>query len=145
MTTSRDRRGHPRLAPIGAGVQASARLRPGLTVTLVNWSASGTLIETTSRLVPGLPVNLMVSAGASHANLRGIVVHCRVWALTDRICYRAGIRWPLGRLYTPGAEVASDEKTLPSDTFEDPAPTPLRHAWSRAGLLGTELGRSSQR
>ena len=71
---------------------ARARVRAGETVTIINVSAHGALVETGHRLLPGSAVELHVEGDHRRATVRGRVLRCnvaRVRAISMR--YRGAI------------------------------------------------------
>jgi hypothetical protein len=89
-----DRRGTHRLRqPADHGI-VSARVRAGDEVEVVDVSAGGALIETTSRLLPGAAIELRLATGATRTAVRGRVVRCAVAHVrSGSICYRGAIRF----------------------------------------------------
>ena len=70
----------------------SARVRLGQPAAVVNASATGVLLDTTSRLLPGSAVDVQLEGGRHRATCRGHVVRCSVIRLRPAtICYRAAI------------------------------------------------------
>jgi hypothetical protein len=56
----------------------TTRVRPGHRAVLINISASGALIETAHRLLPGASVDLHVERNNYRASVRGRVLRCSV-------------------------------------------------------------------
>jgi len=70
----------------------SARVRPGHIVELINISAGGALVDSIRRLLPGTPVDLLLSCGDRSATVRGRVLRCAVVGLApSSVCYRGAI------------------------------------------------------
>lgn len=78
MTNGPERRRARRRQTFDEHGVASARVRPGHDVALVNVSAGGALIETQRRLLPGSFIELQLTAGARSATLRARVLRCSV-------------------------------------------------------------------
>ena len=74
---------------------ASARLRPGYDVSLIDVSAGGALIESDRRLLPGAAVELhLKSEHRPPAIMRGHVLRSVVARLrSNLVCYRGAIRF----------------------------------------------------
>jgi hypothetical protein len=69
-----------------------ARVRPGHDVAVVDVSATGILVETDRRLLPGAPVEMQIETTARTVNVRGRVVRCAVARLRPTlVCYRGAI------------------------------------------------------
>ena len=75
-----ERRRSRRLDPRDASWQ-SARLRTGHTLTLLDIGAGGALVESRARLLPGEPVDLLLTGPELSLNLRAVVLRCSVCAL----------------------------------------------------------------
>jgi hypothetical protein len=85
-----------RLAPRHARVEdhgiVHARLRRGSSVTIVDASAGGILIETTDRLLPGAAVELQMQTPTTHASMRGRVLRSAVVRVRpSSVSYRGAI------------------------------------------------------
>ena len=100
---------------------AQATLRPGCTVTLVDLSAGGALVEAGRPLRPGARVHLQFRRGARRFTLMAHVLRCAVWAL-DRdagVRYRGALQFEhrCERLWEPegrgGCDVHDVERTEP--------------------------------
>ena len=105
---TQERRGMPRIAPAGDGLE-QVRLRPGRVARVVDLSATGALIETDWRLLPGVRVELQIGEPALY-KVAGRVLRCYVTRLrADQIRYRGALafdqrlRWV--ELGTPGNQV----------------------------------------
>jgi hypothetical protein len=73
----------------------SARIPPGHRVRLIDVSASGSLLETNQRLLPGKDMELLMDTG-SHAQItvHGRVMRCAVVRVcASFICYRGAIEF----------------------------------------------------
>jgi hypothetical protein len=87
-----DRRREPRRCGVGEHGIQSARVRPGIDVRLLDVSAGGALIETTSRLLPGRRLVLQLSFASCAVAIPGSVLRCTVFhASVDRIAYRGAV------------------------------------------------------
>ena len=70
----------------------SACVRPGHRARVIDVSASGALIETSHRLLPGTSVELQVETGTHRTSVRGQVLRCAVVRLRPTwVCYRGAI------------------------------------------------------
>jgi hypothetical protein len=70
----------------------SARIRRGVQVAIVDVSAGGVLIETSHRLLPGMPLDIHLERNKRLSTIRGRVLRCAVVRLTPNIvCYRGAI------------------------------------------------------
>ena len=91
MTMARERRTRRRLQAEEHGVVAT-RVRPGYRAQLVDVSATGALIETSYRLLPGTSVELHLETDAAHTNIRGRVLRSTVVRVRpSSVCYRGAI------------------------------------------------------
>jgi hypothetical protein len=72
---------------------ASARLRPGHDVVVVNVSAGGALVETKARLTPGRHVTMRFVGPGACLVAAGHVLRCTVWRLDEpsAVRYRAAV------------------------------------------------------
>ncbi len=94
---ARDRRRSARIEP---GTYASVirlRLPPGREAVLLNLSRDGACIETSSALLPGRPVDLMLSLPGWAWRGRATVLRCRVTALVidSGVRYEAAVHFEL--------------------------------------------------
>ena len=84
-------------ARFGGEVLGSARatVRPGCTVTLIDLSAGGALVQAGRPLRPGARVHLQFHRGSRRLTLAAHVQRCAVWALdADRgVTYRAALQF----------------------------------------------------
>jgi hypothetical protein len=70
----------------------SARVRRGVRLTVVDVSAGGVLIETSHRLLPGMPLEIHLQRNSGTSTIRGRVLRCGVVRLTaSSVCYRGAI------------------------------------------------------
>lgn len=111
-----ERRRAPRHPPKMLRWLAAARLWPGRRVRVIDWSASGVLIEAGVRFAPGRTVTLQLLAERGHLLVRGEIVRASVAAIGP-----GGLRYR--------AAVAFDK---PVD-FSRPRDTPQRPADAAAG------------
>jgi len=77
MSISQERRKTKRRDASEHGV-ATARIRPGHHVQLIDLSAGGALVEADRRMLPGSPVELQLQAQDRQATMRGCVLRCCV-------------------------------------------------------------------
>jgi hypothetical protein len=87
--TSRDRRALHRVPPEETPWLPSAILRPGVDVLVLNLSGGGALIESSSRINPGIRTELQL-LGESRRTVRGRIDRCSVAALNP-VRYRGAI------------------------------------------------------
>ena len=93
-----DRRQAPRVSPDRTPWPAAALLRPGQEVRVLNVSSGGALVESRSRMAPGMRTELQLS-GALRRVVRGRIDRCRVAEL-DPVRYEGAIvfdqqlEWP---------------------------------------------------
>ena len=70
----------------------SVRIRPGHAASLVDISASGALLETMHRLLPGTTIDLHVETAGERARFRGRVVRCAVVSVrAAAVAYRGAV------------------------------------------------------
>ena len=89
-----DRRSDARFPPAeGDGTRAT--LRPGCSVTLVNLSAGGALLQAARPLRPGARVQLQLVTTRRTTVLPAHVLRCVVWALdrVDGATYRGAVQF----------------------------------------------------
>ena len=92
MTPPGDRRRTPRRAPDTDEPIARLRLRTGRELTVVDVAATGALVETDRRLLPGTGVDVHVMTTDGRELVRSRVVRAFVWKLSaDRIVYRGAL------------------------------------------------------
>ena len=85
-----DRRRGPRLPPEKTVWRDHAVLRPGQEVLVLNISSHGALVESGSRLRPGLRAELHLKGGSTRVAVTGRMERCEVTRL-DPVRYRAAI------------------------------------------------------
>jgi len=93
VTTVRvERRQMPRRRTVrGHGIE-SAYVRRGVHVMIVDASAGGVLIETSHRLLPGMPLDIHLQRANDTFTVRGRVLRCGVVHLTaSSVRYRGAI------------------------------------------------------
>jgi hypothetical protein len=83
----RDRRAHPRLSAHDLRWLRRARLKHGPSVTLIDLSVGGVLLETDDRLCPGLDLTLEI-VGSHHVIVPLRVIRAQIASLRDRTMYR---------------------------------------------------------
>lgn len=91
MSWPRDRRHHARMLPELAGWQATALLRPGHDVMLVDIGPGGALMRSRHRMSPGVRAELHLF-GESRCRMRGLLLRCRVAGLTP-LCFEGAVRF----------------------------------------------------
>lgn len=70
----------------------SVRIRPGHAAMVIDVSASGALLETAHRLLPGTTVDLHLETDSTRASLRARVVRCAVAAVrAASLSYRGAV------------------------------------------------------
>ena len=100
-----ERRQEHRRRPEEYPLLATARLRLGKTVRVLNWSTRGALIEAGSRLVPGAKVALQLQGPGAPLLLTARVLRAYVAAITrrDGVRYHGAIAFE-GEARLSGAE-----------------------------------------
>lgn len=94
MTVRHERRRTVRLTSAAEHGVRFIRIRPGHGATLIDVSASGALIETHRRLLPGSLVELQMETDHHKTNVRGVVVHCFVSRVGPAcVSYRGAIEF----------------------------------------------------
>ena len=101
MSTSEERRGNLRHTRPEDHRIVAARVRPGYDALVVDVSASGMLIESNCRLLPGTKVELQLRQDAQadpqsetrqSETVRGRVLRSAIWRLrSNAVCYRGAI------------------------------------------------------
>jgi len=87
-----ERRRTPRRIPHPSDPTARLRLRTGREVTVVDMAATGALVETEGRLLPGTGVDVHVMTTDGRQLVRSRVVRAFVWGVwSDRIVYRGAL------------------------------------------------------
>ena len=84
-----DRRRAPRVRPEHTPWGEAALLRPGQDVTVLNVSRGGALVESASRMLPGVRAELQL-IGVRRCMARGRIDRCHVTCLTP-LRYRGAI------------------------------------------------------
>ena len=118
------------------------RLSPGDTVTLLNISASGALVEGTARLVPSTRVTVHFEGTITPRQITARVVRCMVSAIGSggALQYHSGIAFdrplslPLGEAVAPRVTVPPIEEARAatgSQTAVAPAPVPGPRIYNR--------------
>jgi hypothetical protein len=121
-----DRRLHPRVS--GASVrQIAARVRPGRTVSVLDVSRFGALVEAPAPLRPGARIDVHLADGLSQAALTALVTRCRVCAIDPDtgVTYEAALAFDAPcRLVCEGP--TQNEQPLPASTQTDVSDVPVR-------------------
>lgn len=78
MEPAAERRSDARVAAGGTRWGDRAILRPGHEIRVLDVSATGVLIETAIRVLPGKRVDLQLTAAGGRCSASGRVVRCRV-------------------------------------------------------------------
>ena len=92
MTSHAERRRAPRRLPHASEPLARLRLRAGRELTVVDVAATGALVETDGRLLPGTCVDVHVMTAEGRELVRSRIVRAYVSALSsDRIMYRGAL------------------------------------------------------
>ena len=92
MTQRAERRRTLRHVPHASEPTARLRLRTGRELTVVDVGATGALVETEGRLLPGTGVDVHVMTTEGRELVRSRVVRAFVWSLwADRIVYRGAL------------------------------------------------------
>jgi len=92
VTERAERRRTPRRAPDTSEPTARLRLRTGRELTVVDVAATGALVETEGRLLPGTGVDVHVMTTEGRELVRSRVVRAFVWSLSaERIVYRGAL------------------------------------------------------
>lgn len=87
-----ERRLTPRRRTVREHGIESAHVRRGAHVTIVDASAGGVLIETSHRLLPGMPLDIHLQHAKGISTVRGRVLRCGVAHLTaSSVRYRGAI------------------------------------------------------
>ena len=70
----------------------TARVRSGHAIAIIDVSAGGALVDTTTRLLPGAPVDLQFEREGERTSCRGHITRCAVVRLKAAVVhYRAAI------------------------------------------------------
>ena len=89
LTTNSERRGTERVTPDSTAWRKVALLRPGQDVLVINLSPGGALVESPTRLNPGVRTELQLF-GIPRRVVRGRIERCRV-ARLEPLCYEGAI------------------------------------------------------
>jgi len=119
MTSSSLDRRNFRRTGLGEHGIISARVRPGHSVSVIDISAGGVLVEISCRLLPGAAADLLFETAHRRTSLRGRVLRCSVTRVhRSGVSYRAAIAFD--RQWPCFAERGSSEYPVPGE--EQPAP-----------------------
>jgi hypothetical protein len=88
-----DRRLSPRLDPDTVGLDVRITVRGAAAAKPVNLSETGALAETTSRLLPGTVVELLIQIDGVRHLVRATIVRSVVHALSPRPVFRTAFRF----------------------------------------------------
>lgn len=90
-----ERRRYPRIAPPESAVPPHVRLRPGREGLVVNVSRGGACVEASSRLFPGMAIEIQVALPDWQWQGEAQVLRCSVSALprAEKVRYRAGLQF----------------------------------------------------
>jgi hypothetical protein len=92
VTERAERRRTPRRTPHASEPTAWLRLRTGRELAVVDVAATGALVETEGRLLPGTGVDVHVMTTEGRELVRSRVVRAFVWSLSaERIVYRGAL------------------------------------------------------
>jgi hypothetical protein len=107
------------------------RLVPsGASATLVNLSATGILVESTSRSVPGMVLTVEFAGTFSPASVEGRVIRCEVIGIgadgslrfNIGLAFTTPIALPTGAADEPGARAPAPASSPPAPAAPPPAP-----------------------
>ena len=102
-----ERRRTPRYPSRALRWLAAARLWPGRRVRVIDWSASGVLIEAGVRFAPGRTVTLQLLAERGHLLVRGEIVRAAVAAIgPGGLRYRAAVAFDKPVDFSPPREAS---------------------------------------
>ena len=119
-----ERRGAPRTSPSIGSPLATARIRPGREVRVLDVSRLGVLVEGAMRLAPGSLVEIQIEVSAKLWQARGRVQRCYVSSLNPGPPrYRAALAFdrPLGNHEAPATANAPVRAAGHPPTQEPPA------------------------
>jgi hypothetical protein len=92
VTERAERRRAPRHVPQTSDPTARLRLRTGRELGVVDVAATGALVETEGRLLPGTGVDVHVMTTEGRELVRSRIVRAFVWSVCpDRIVYRGAL------------------------------------------------------
>jgi hypothetical protein len=136
--TMQDVRIDPRFPAAAVPGIKAVKLSPGDTVTLVNISATGVLVEGKMRFVPSTRVTVSFEGGFVPAQVRGRVVRCQVASIAGgRLQYQSGIAFD-SRIELPGVDaLGASTAALPTPADATarggaagvPSPGEIRNRW----------------
>jgi hypothetical protein len=132
MTSERPARRHA--ARSFPQIQGIRLVPPGAAATLVNLSATGVLVESESRLLPGAALTVEFIGTFSPASIEGRVIRCEVIGIATNglLGYRIGLAFNT-RIALPNAS-ADETDGRPAATVA-PRPAPSGEATVRAPVL----------
>jgi hypothetical protein len=116
----------------------SMRLSPGDTVTLVNISGSGVLVEGRTRFVPGTRLTVIFDGPAAPSPVKGHVIRCQVSSIggggslqyQSAIAFEARIDVPVDEPSKPAPANAVEPSTLPGPAASpETTRPPARNRW----------------
>jgi hypothetical protein len=118
-----NRRVDPRYPAAAIPAIRAMRLSPGETVTLVNISASGVLVEGKTRFVPGTRVTVHFEGTIKPNQIKARVVRCQVSAIGSggSLQYQSAIAFE-GRMDLPIDDAVAPAGLPPPPIEEPPAP-----------------------
>ena len=119
-----NRRVDPRYPAAVIPAITGTRLSPGETVSLVNISASGVLVEGKTRFVPGTRVTVHFEGTIKPNQMKARVIRCQVSAIGSggSLQYQSAIAFE-GRMDLPVEESALPASAVPTPApVEEPAP-----------------------
>lgn len=94
VTIPRERRHFTRIRLAESGRTVHGRIRPGLTVRVLDLSEGGGLVETAARLLPGARVEVHLGAGLRDGPIRATIVRCVVGSVTaSRILFHGALQF----------------------------------------------------
>lgn len=89
-----ERRQFRRVCLSGAADFVAGRIRPGVTVRVLDLSRGGGLIESGARLLPGTNVDLQIEAPNARTTIRARVVRCFVGSVSAvQVVFRGGLQF----------------------------------------------------
>ena len=125
----------PRIPAAAMPSIRTVKLSPGETVTLINISATGVLVEGPTRFVPRTRVAVTFEGGFVPAQVRGRVVRCQVASIASgRLCYQTGIAFDT-RISLPETDATPDPAAISSrgnrgnTATDSPASAEIRNRW----------------
>ena len=107
--TMQEVRVDPRVPAAAVPSISAVKLSPGETVTLINISATGVLVEGRTRFVPSTRVTVNFEGGFIPAQVKGKVVRCQVASISSgQLQYQSGIAFD-ARIALPDADVLREQ------------------------------------